>query len=129
QILDGEIKYSLEDLYKELKDAWYKNGYKKEQSEVQKNESFKPLFMFILLSAEDKSVQLLSEVFNNMPEKGVHEIQEAFKIEIDVARHIHMRKYLDLYTEYHGGMDMTLKLLNLWIQEFLDKFIKEEKDG
>ena len=37
-----------------------------------------------------------------------------------------MKKYLDLFGEYMGGMDMTLRLLDIWLHEFLDKYIKEE---
>ena len=65
----------------------------------------------------------------NWPEKRIKEMQEAFEKEIDIVRHIHMRKYLDLYKEYLGGMSMTLKMLNLWIQDFLGRYIKEEKNG
>ena len=128
QILNGEVKYSLEDFYKELKEDWMKTGFPKEMTDKQKEEAFKSLFMFLLLSGEDKPMDIMLRVYN-WPEKRIKEMQEAFEKEIDIVRHIHMRKYLDLYKEYLGGMSMTLKMLNLWIQDFLGRYIKEEKNG
>ena len=126
QILKGEVGYSLEDFYNEFKNKWGAFLSKKDLSDQENNKMFKNLFMFILLSSEDKPMLVMAEVFNNMPEDKIKEGQEAFKEEIDVARHIQMKKYLDLFGEYMGGMDMTLRLLDIWLHEFLDKYIKEE---
>lgn len=129
QILSGEVKYGLEELYPDLKEAWYKDGFKSELNEKEKNEQFKTIFMFIMLAAEDRSVASLSDAFNGLPTKVVEEMLEAFDKEIDVARHIHMRKYLDIYSEYGAGVDITLKLVNKWIHDFVDKHIKEDENG
>lgn len=126
QILNGEVKYGLEDFYNEFKNKWGAYLSKKDQTDQQNEEAFKGFFMFILLSSEDKPMSVMKEVYKNMPEDQIKDGQEAFKEEIDVARHIQMKKYFDLFGEYMGGMDMTLKLLNIWIQDFLAKYIKEE---
>lgn len=130
KILKGEVNYSLEDFYLELRDKWINTVFKKDMTDQQKKEAFKSLFMFILLSSEDKPLSVMKEVYKDMPEENIKNGQEAFKKEINVARHIQMKKYLDFYQEYMGGMGMTLKLLNIWIQDFLSKYIKEEnKNG
>ena len=84
--------------------------------------------MFILLSSEDKPVELMMKIFN-MTKELVIEGQETFINEIEVLRAIQMKKYLDLYSEYLVGQNVTLNLLNLWIKEFLDKHVKGENHG
>lgn len=128
KILDGTITYSLGDFYKEIKDDWMKANFPNLANE-KKREIFKGLFMFLILSGEDKPMRVMLEVYK-WSEKQIEEMQKAWEAEIDVVRHIHMKKFLDLYKEYQGGESMTLKLLNLWIKDFLKKQIeKEGKNG
>lgn len=128
QILDGTITYTLEDFYKEIKDDWMKANFPNLANE-KKWEIFKGLFMFLMLSGEDKPMRVMLEVYK-WSEKQIEEMQKTWEAEIDVVRHIHMKKFLDLYKEYQGGESMTLKLLNLWIKDFLKKHIeKEGKNG
>lgn len=129
QILRGEVDYGLEQLYADLRTEWYKDGFKSELNENEKNEQFKRFFLFIMLAAEEKSTSSLSEAFKGMPSMVIEEMLGVFEKEIDLARHIHMRKYLDIYSEYGAGADITIKLVNQWIHDFVDKFIKEGKNG
>lgn len=128
QILNGEVKYSLADFYLELKEAWKDHSFSKEKPNLKKGDIFNSLFMFILLSSEDKPMEIMKSVYK-IPEKHIKEGQLAFEREIDIARHIQMRKYLDIYSEYLGGQAITLKILNLWIKDFITEYIKEGKDG
>lgn len=125
QIIKGEIIYTLEEFYNGLKDLTYQievaNGKNKEKR-------FQSLFMFIMLSAEEKSTDTMMEAFSYTKEQ-VLEGQEAFKEQIDICRAIHMRKFLDIFSEYLPTTSMTLQLLNLWIKDFLKKHIKEKKYG
>ncbi|HLL60220.1 MAG TPA: hypothetical protein VK338_00740 [Candidatus Nitrosocosmicus sp.] len=128
KILKGEVIYTLEDFFNELRAGWMNAGFDKSLSDERKEEAFRSLFMFILLSGEDKPMSVMTDLYK-LEENKKKEMQDAFKDEIEVVRHIHMKKYLELLKEYQGGMDMTLKLLNLWIQDFLKIHIKEDTNG
>ena len=123
QIITGDVLYTLEDFITELKDA-----FKEILIEKSKDKSFKSMFMFILLSSENKPVEIMMKIFL-MSKEQVFKGQEIFKKEIDIVRAIQMKKYLDLYKEYFAGQKVTLNLLNLWIKEFLDKHIKGVNNG
>jgi len=123
QILKGEIKYGLEDIYQELKTDWMRADFK-EIDDKKKEECFNGLFIFLMLSAEDKPIELMTEIYK-WPMEIIKEMQSGWQKEIDVIRHIHMKKYLELYEQYLGGTSMTLKLLNLWVHDFIKKNIKE----
>lgn len=122
QIIKGEASYTLEEFYNNLKDFFYQI---KEVDEKKKEKGFHSLFLFIMLSAEDKPVEVMMEVFHQTKAQ-VLECQEAFKEHIDICRAIHMKKFLDIYREYFPTTSMTLQILNFWIKDFLKKHIKEE---
>jgi cyanate lyase len=123
EILDGTNKYTLEDFYKE---------YKKEWSEVKKFDGkgsvFESLFLFIMLSAEEKSVDEMGEIYKLSGNK-IKELQNLFKEDIELVRCIHMRKFLDLMIDYSASQSMTIRLLNFWIRDFVNKHIltRDEK--
>lgn len=121
QIIKGEATYTLDEFYQDLKNIIYKIEV---PDEAKKEKGFQSLFMFIMLSAEDKPVELLMDIFNFTKEQ-ITEQQEAFREQIDTCRAIHMKKFLDIYTEYMAGTAMTLRILNIWIQQFLKEHIKE----
>jgi len=123
QILKSEIKYGLEDIYNDLRRDWMKSDFK-DIDDKKKEECFNGLFMFLMLSGEDKPLEIMLEIYK-WTAGTIKEMQSAWQKEIDVIRHIHMKKYLELYEQYLGGTSMTLKLLNLWIHDFIKKNIKE----
>ena len=123
QIIKGEAIYTLDEFYQDLKTLIYKI---KVPDEKKKEKGFQSLFMFIMLSAEDKPTDLLIQIFSFTKEQ-ILEQQEAFREHIDVCRAIQMKKFLDIFTEYMAGTSMTLRILNLWIKDFLHKYIKEEE--
>lgn len=125
QIIKGEVIYTLEEFYNDLKSLI-------DQMEIvdekKKERGFQSLFMFIMFSAEEKPIDTMMELFNYTKEQ-VLEGQEAFKEHIDICRAIHMRKFLDIFSEYLPTTSMTLQIVNLWIKDFLNKHIKEEEYG
>ena len=58
QIITGDVLYTLEDFITELKDA-----FKEILIEKSKDKSFKSMFMFILLSSENKPVEIMMKIF------------------------------------------------------------------
>src|SRR3989344_2508395 len=96
QIIKGEATYTLDEFYEDLKNLIYQI---KVPEENKKEKGFHSLFMFIMLSAEDKPEETMMDVFNFTKEQ-VLEQQKVFKEHIDVCRAIHMRKFLDIFTEY-----------------------------
>ncbi len=122
QIIKGEIVYTLDELYNEVKAFVHEIPGIDQQK---KEKGFHTFFMFIMLSGENKPIEMLMELFNFTKEQ-ITDQHETFKEYIDVCRAIHMKKFLDIYVEYMAGTTMTLQMLNLWIQEFLKKYIKEE---
>lgn len=124
EIIEGKVTYTMEDFFQYIKDV---SSEIKDIDDKNKDKAFNSLFLFILLSAEDKSLEIMMDVFNQTKEH-VLEFQDTFKEEIDVCRAIHMKKFLDIFSEYMTTTLMTLKILNLWIKDFLKNHIKEEEN-
>lgn len=121
EIIEGKITYTMEDFFQFIKDV---SSEIKVADDKNKEKAFNSLFLFIFLSAEDKTTEIMMKVFNQTKEHVI-EFQDAFKEEIDVCRAIHMRKYLDIFCEYLATNSITLQILNLWIKDFLKTHIKE----
>ncbi len=124
QIIKGEAKYTLEEFYIDLKDLLYQI---KEEDEEKKARGFYSVFLFIMLSAEEKPVETMMEAFHQTKE-WVQDGQEAFKEQIDNCRAIHMRKYLDILTEYMTPTSMIFEILNIWIKDFIKNHIPQEEN-
>ena len=125
QIVKGEISYALEQFYTDTHDLF---DQMKEPNAKDREHKFYTFFLFIMLSAEDKPVEVIAKLFTMTP-KQITEGQEAFKDQIDICRAIHMRKYIDLFSEYMATTSITIQLLNNWIQGFLKTHIKEDSHG
>jgi hypothetical protein len=125
EIIEGKVTYTMEDFFQYIKDVSF--GIE-DIDDKNKERAFNSLFLFIFLSAEDKTLEVMMDVFNQTKE-NVLEFQDAFKEEIDVCRAIHMKKYLDIFLEYLGTTSITLQILNIWIKDFLKTHIKEEENG
>lgn len=124
QIIKGEVKYTLEEFYSEMKNFTYQI---KESDTKKKEKGFYSLFLFLMLSAEDKSVETMMEAFYQTKEQ-VLECQEAFKEQIDICRAIHMKKFLDILNEYMAPTSMILEILNLWIKDFIKSHLPQEEN-
>src|SRR3989338_1432399 len=92
QIIKGEVTHTLEEFYHDFKELI---DQIKVTDEKKREKGFHSLFLFIMLSAEEKPFETMMEVFHNTKEH-VLESQEAFKEHIDVCRAIHMKKFLDI---------------------------------
>ncbi len=125
QIVKGEVSYTLEEFYN---DIHYLFNQMKEPDAEDKERKFNAFFLFIMLSAEDKPEDTMIKLFP-MTLQQIVEGREAFKDQIDICRAIHMRKYLDLFSEYMATTAITIHLLNKWIQNFLKTHIQEEPHG
>lgn len=125
QIINGEVAYTLEDFYQEFKDFIYQVEMPDEKT---KEKAFQSVFLFTMLSAEEKSVETMMDIFNQTKEQ-ILAGQEAFKVQIDVCRAIHMKKFLDVYGQYLPTTDMAIQMVNFWIKDFLKDHIKEEENG
>lgn len=125
QIVKGEISYTLEEFYTDTHELF--NQIKIPDAK-DKESKFHTFFLFIMLSAEDKPVEVMTTLFPLTP-KQITEGREAFKDQIDICRAIHMRKYLDLFREYMATTSITIHLLNQWIQKFLKTHIQEDPHG
>jgi len=125
QIIKGEVSYTLEQFYTDTHDLF---NQMKILDAKDKEHKFHTFFLFIMLSAEDKPVEVIGKLFPMTP-KQITEGREAFKDQIDICRAIHMRKYLDLFSEYMATTSITIRMLNQWIQNFLKTHIQEEPHG
>lgn len=125
QIVKGEVSYTLEEFYTDIHDLF---NQMKEPGVKDKEYKFNTFFLFIMLSAEDKPAETMVKLFP-MTLKQVVEGRKAFKDQIDICRAIHMRKYIDLFSEYMATTSITISLLNKWIQDFLKTHIQEDSHG
>ena len=125
QIVKGEISYTLEEFYTDTHELF---NQIKIPDVKDKEYKFHTFFLFIMLSAEDKPVEVMTTLFPLTP-KQITEGREAFKDQIDICRAIHMRKYIDLFSEYMATTSITIHLLNQWIQDFLKTHIQEDPHG
>jgi hypothetical protein len=124
QIIKGEITYALEDFYQDLKDLIFQVDTLDEKT---KEKAFQSVFLFIMLSAEEKTVETMMDIFNQSKEQILMG-REAFKEQIDICRAIHMKKFLEVFEQYLPTTDLAIQMVNFWIKDFLKGHIKEEEN-
>ena len=122
QIIKGEIAYTLEDFYQDFKDFIYQVDVPDEKA---KKKMFQSVFLFIMLSAEEKTIETMMGIFNQSKEQILMG-REAFKEQIDICRAIHMKKFLEVFEQYLPTTDLAIQMVNFWIKDFLKGHIKEE---
>ena len=125
QIIKGEVSYTLENFFQDLKELIHQADLPDEKA---KDKVFQSVFLFIMLSAEEKTVETMMDIFNQTKEQ-ILTGQEAFKEQIDVCRALHMKKFLDVFEKYLPTTDMAIQMVNFWIKDFLKNHIREEENG
>jgi len=139
QVMKGEVKYTLDDFWRDLyEEINYNFGTKYSREKVKHLHNL--IFTYCSFRASEKTIDQIEELFTKHHKPQVKRdfleaMEEANKDNIDMLRAILQRLFLDFFTpsliQSYGNekqaVDTTITFVNSYLQEHALKAIQEAK--